>query len=183
MRSISIKNANLALLAIFFCAVVQAKQSDFSEPVYVDAITQTAELQDNRLTFNKDVTINQGTIRIKAEKVVVIRAGEKGSDVMTAYGKPATFFQILDNGKPVNAHGDTIRYELKKKLVTITGNAELKQDDSQINGDVIRYDIVKQKMVAEGNQQNSRVKSVFLPDQVQSFDKPAGEQGSTGKKE
>ncbi len=178
MRSISMKNANLALAALLCCGALQAKQSDFSEPVYVDAVTQTAELQDNRLTFNQDVTINQGTIKIKADKVVVVRSGEKGSEVMTAYGKPATFFQILDNGKPVNAHGDTIRYELKKRLVTITGNGQLKQEDSQINGDVIRYDIVKQKMVAESNQHNSRVKTVFLPDQVESFDKP-----TDGKKE
>ncbi len=178
MRSISMKNVNLALAALLCCGALQAKQSDFSEPVYVDAVTQTAELQDNRLTFTKDVIITQGTIKIHADKVVVVRGAEKGSEVMTAYGKPATFFQILDNGKPVNAHGNTIRYELKQRLVTITGNGQLKQEDSQVNGEVIRYDIVKQKMMAESGDTGSRVKTVFLPDQVESFDKPAD-----GKKE
>lgn len=172
MRFISTKSASLALAALLGCGAVQAKQSDYSEPVYVDAMTQTAELQDNRLTFDKDVIITQGSIKIRADKVVVVRTGEKGSEVMTAYGKPATFFQVLDNGKPVNAHGDSIRYELKQRLVTITGNGQLKQEDSQISGDVIRYDIVSQKMMAEGNQQNSRVKTVFLPGQVESFNQP-----------
>ncbi len=135
MPSISMKNANLALAALLLCGAVTAKESDFAEKVYVDAVKQVAEMQDNRITFEEDVTINQGTIRIKADKVVVTRSGEKGAEVMTAYGKPATFFQILDNGKPVNAHGNTIRYELKNRLVTITGNGQLKQEDSQVNGD------------------------------------------------
>ena len=176
MPSISMKNANLALAALLLCGAVTAKESDFAEKVYVDAVKQVAEMQDNRITFEEDVTINQGTIRIKADKVVVTRSGEKGAEVMTAYGKPATFFQILDNGKPVNAHGNTIRYELKNRLVTITGNGQLKQEDSQVNGDLIRYDIVKQKMIAESKSPNQRVKTVFLPDQVENFDKPTDQQ-------
>lgn len=176
MPSISMKNANLALAALLLCGAVTAKESDFAEKVYVDAVKQVAEMQDNRITFEEDVTINQGTIKIKADKVVVTRSGEKGAEVMTAYGKPATFFQILDNGKPVNAHGNTIRYELKNRLVTITGNGQLKQEDSQVNGDLIRYDIVKQKMIAESKSPNQRVKTVFLPDQVENFDKPTDQQ-------
>ena len=124
MPSISMKTANLALAALLLCGTVSAKESDFAEKVYVDAVKQVAELQDNRITFEQDVTITQGSIKIKADKVVVIRSGEKGAEVMTAYGKPATFFQILDNGKPVNAHGNSIRYELKNRLVTITGDGQ-----------------------------------------------------------
>ncbi len=180
MPSISMKNTNLALAALLLCGTVSAKESDFAEKVYVDAVKQVAEMQDNRITFEQDVTITQGTIKIKADKVVVIRSGEKGAEVMTAYGKPATFFQILDNGKPVNAHGNSIRYELKNRLVTITGNGQLKQEDSQVNGDLIRYDIVKQKMIAESKTPNQRVKTVFLPDQVENFDKPA-DQKKQGK--
>lgn len=180
MPSISMKNANLALAALLLCGTVSAKESDFAEKVYVDAVRQVAEMQDNRITFSDDVIITQGTIKIKADKVVVIRSGDKGAEVMTAYGKPATFFQILDNGKPVNAHGNSIRYELKNRLVTITGNGQLKQEDSQVNGDLIRYDIVKQKMIAESKGSTQRVKTVFLPDQVENFDKPA-DQKKQGK--
>ena len=76
MPSISMKNANLALVALLLCGAVTAKESDFAEKVYVDAVKQVAEMQDNRITFEEDVTINQGTIKIKADKVVVTRSGE-----------------------------------------------------------------------------------------------------------
>lgn len=173
MPSISMKNASLAMIALMLCASASAKESDLKEKVYVDAVKQVAEMQDNRITFEQDVIITQGTIKIKADKVVVTRSGEKGAEVMTAYGNPATFFQILDNGKPVNAHGNSIRYELKNRLVTINGNGQLKQEDNQVNGDLIRYDITKQQMIAESKSPNQRVKTVFLPDQIENFDKPA----------
>ncbi|WP_162511921.1 lipopolysaccharide transport periplasmic protein LptA [Aeromonas sobria] len=174
------KNANLALAALLLCGAVTAKESDFAEKVYVDAVKQVAEMQDNRITFEQSVIITQGTIKIHADKVVVTRSGEKGAEVMTAYGKPATFFQIMDNGKPVNAHGNSIRYELKNRLVTITGNGQLKQEDSLVTGDLIRYDIDKQKMTAESKNPTQRVRTEFLPDQVENFDKPA-DQKKQGK--
>ena len=86
---------------------------------------------------------------------------------MIAYGNPATFFQILDNGKPVQASAKQLHYKLKEKLVIMTGQAELKQEDNKVSSDVIRYDIQKQQMAAESTSKGSRVKTIFLPDQVQ----------------
>jgi len=63
------KNVNLALTALLLCGSLNAKESDFAEKVYVDAVKQVAEMQDNRITFSEDVIITQGTIKIKADKV------------------------------------------------------------------------------------------------------------------
>ena len=89
---------------------------------------------------------------------------------MIATGNPATFFQILDNGKPVNASASELRYQLKDRLVTLTGKAELKQDDNKVNGDIIRYDIQKQQMIAQSSK-GSRVKTIFLPQEIDEFNK------------
>ena len=151
---------------LFASANIQAKESDYQQPVVVDSVTQQAELNENKVTFLQDVVITQGSIIIHANKVVVLRH-EKGNDEMIATGNPATFFQILDNGKPVNASASELRYQLKDRLVTLTGKAELKQDDNKVNGDIIRYDIQKQQMAAESSGNGSRVKTIFLPDQVQ----------------
>ena len=163
----------LSLSAALGSVSAWALPNDTEQPIRIQA--NEAQLDDKQgiATYKGDVIITQGTIKIKADKVVVIRSGDKGAEVMTAYGNPATFFQVLDNGKPVNAHGNSIRYELKNRLVTITGNGQLKQEDSQVTGDLIRYDIVKQKMIAESKGPTQRVKTVFLPDQVENFDKPA----------
>ena len=174
MPSTLTNRINLFLALLLLATGVQAKQSDYKEKVYVDSIRQQAELADNKVTFFEDVIITQGTIKITAVKVEVIRRGDKGAEEMIAYGNPATFYQVLDNEKPVHAEATQINYKLKEKLVVLTGNAQLKQEDSQVNGDVIRYDIEKQQMMAESARKGSRVKTVFLPEQVQ-------EQGKGGK--
>ena len=174
MPSILTNRINLLLSLMLVTLSLQAKQSDYKEKVYVDSVRQQAELADNKVTFFDDVIITQGTIKITASKVEVIRHGDKGAEEMIAYGNPATFYQVMDNEKPVNAEASQINYKLKDKLVTLTGNAQLKQEDSQVNGDVIRYDIQKQQMMAESARKGSRVKTVFLPEQVQ-------EQGKGGK--
>lgn len=167
MPSILTNRINLLLSLMLVTLSPQAKQSDYKEKVYVDSVRQQAELANNKVTFFDDVIITQGTIKITASKVEVIRHGEKGAEEMIAYGSPATFYQIMDNEKPVNAEASQINYKLKDKLVTLTGNAQLKQEDSQVNGDVIHYDIQKQQMMAESAKKGSRVKTVFLPEQLQ----------------
>lgn len=154
---------------LFASANIQAKESDYQQPVVVDSVTQQAELNENKVTFLQDVVITQGSIIIHANKVVVLRH-EKGNDEMIATGNPATFFQILDNGKPVNASASELRYQLKDRLVTLTGKAELKQDDNKVNGDIIRYDIQKPQMIAQSSK-GSRVKTIFLPQEIDEFNK------------
>jgi lipopolysaccharide export system protein LptA len=166
---LTITRVSLGLLLLIPLWGAQAKESDYQQPVTVDSVSQQAELNENKVTFLTDVKITQGTILIHADKVVVLRK-EQGNDEMIATGNPATFYQILDNGKPVNAHAQELRYKLKEKLVILTAKAELKQDDNQVNGDLIRYDIQKQQMIAESNK-GSRVKTVFLPQEIQEFNK------------
>ena len=52
MPLISMKNVNLALTTLLLCGTLSAKESDFAEKVYVDAVKQVAEMQDNRITFS-----------------------------------------------------------------------------------------------------------------------------------
>lgn len=167
MRSISIHHASLLCGLALLSSPLLAKQTDYQQKIFVDSNRQQAELADNKVTFLDNVIITQGTIKITADKVEVIRHGEKGTEEMIAYGAPATFYQVLDNGKPVQAKGNHLSYKLKERLVVLSDNAELKQDDNQVNGDVIRYDVQKQQMTAESSGKGSRVKTIFLPDSMQ----------------
>ena len=167
MPLISLRHVNLFLSLVLLASGADAKQSDYQQPIQVDSQRQLAELGNNKVSFLDDVVITQGTIRITANKVEVIRHGQKGAEEMIAYGTPATFYQVLDNGKPVQADANQLSYKLKEKLVILSGKAKLKQEDSQVTGGTIRYDIQKQQMAAESSGNGSRVKTIFLPDQVQ----------------
>lgn len=159
----------MCLIVLFLPFSASAKKSDFAQAIVVDADRQQVEIKKNRVTFFKNVLVSQGTIKLKADKLVVSSNGTKGSEVMVATGKPASFHQVLDNGKPVDAQANEIRYELKTRTLTLTGKSELRQQDSVVTGHKVQYNIDKQEMIADGGKKG-RVTTIFLPQQVQELD-------------
>lgn len=117
-----------------------ALTGDTDQPVLVDSVKQALDMGANTVTFTDNVVIKQGTIEIKADKVVVTRpGGDQSKMVIEGFGNPVTFYQMQDSGKPVKGHGQKLRYEVANDFVVLTGNAYLEQLDSNIKGDRITY--------------------------------------------
>lgn len=144
-----------------------ALTGDSDKPVNIDSVNQALDLQGNVATFTGNVIVTQGSIKITADKVVVTRpGGDSKKTIVDAYGTPATFYQMQDNGKPVQGHAQKMHYELAKDLVELTGNAYLEQLDSNVKGDKITYLVKEQKMQAFGST-GKRVTTVLVPSQLQ----------------
>ena len=142
-----------------------ALESDFKANVVVNAKRQEVFIKQNRVVFYDNVEVTQGTILINANQLTVLSSGSKGTEIMVAKGKPATFYQELDDGKKINAEANEIRYELGKKQLTLTGKALLRQADSEVKSNKIIYLIDKQEMIAEsGSNASDRVITIFTPD-------------------
>ncbi|PJG85555.1 lipopolysaccharide transport periplasmic protein LptA [Conservatibacter flavescens] len=144
-----------------------ALKDDTNQPINIESDNQSLDLENNVVTFTDNVVITQGSILIKAQKVVITRP-EKDSgkkETVEAFGNPVTFHQMLDDGKPVDGRAQKVHYDLGQEFLTLTGNAELKQLDSKINGNVITYDVKKQQLKATGSAK-SRVKTILIPSQL-----------------
>lgn len=164
------KSKNKILLAtalIMASFSASALKDDTNQPINIVSDNQSLDMENNVVTFTDNVVITQGSILIKANKVVITRPPE-GSDkkeTVEAFGNPVTFHQKLDNGKPADGKADKVHYDLGKEFLTLIGNAELKQLDSKINGNVITYDVKKQQLKASSTA-NSRVRTVLIPNQL-----------------
>ncbi len=154
------------LMALPFSAL--ALKNDTNQPIDIDSENQSLDMENNVVTFTDNVVITQGSILIKAQKVVITRAPEKSGkkDIVEAFGNPVTFHQILDNGKPVDGQANKVRYDLSTEFLTLSGNAKLKQFDSSIVGNIITYDVKKQHLKARSGGKG-RVKTVLIPNQLQ----------------
>ena len=169
VSKMTIKSAlALAVITGICTGNAYARQSDFKEAISINSGKQIAELSTNKITFLDHVIINQGTIKITADKVEIIR-NEKGQiKSATAFGTPATFYQILDNGKHVTAHSRRIAYYPVSQTVELKESAVIEQGSSKITSDSITYNIAKERMEASsGNKQNGdRVTTVFVPEEL-----------------
>lgn len=158
-----IKSAILTtLLGVSLSA--HALKSDTDQPINIDSGSQSLDMNTNTVIFSDGVVITQGSIKVNASKVTIVRQEGK-KETIDATGAPVTFQQTLDNGKPVNGKGNSVHYDLNSEFLTLIGNAELKQLDSYIKAERITYDVKKQQLKATSGGK-SRVKTVLIPNQL-----------------
>lgn len=158
----------LSAVMVLTCLPAVASNEDFRKEITVTADKENIDLKKNKVVFSGNVSVLQGSLAIKANQLEVIKTDKKGTEIFIATGVPATYEQVLEDGKPISAQADSIRYEVASRTLILTGSAQLKQNDSQVNGETIRYNLIKQKLVAEGGAK--RVTTIFNQEKDDSQD-------------
>lgn len=159
---------SLLLTALLFSALALADQSDFQQPLSVDSDTFFTDIQTSNLVYERNVIVQQGSLKILAEKLEIDGSAGKGAEIFIATGNPATYSQLMEDGSRVEAEAQEIRFERTDRMLTMTGNAELRQSGSLVRGALMRYNIETQQLNAErGDEDNERVRTIFEPAQRQ----------------
>lgn len=157
-----------------------AASGDATQPIHINSTNQSLDMAGNVATFTGKVVITRGSIKIEADRVVVNRLnGDSKKMTVDAYGSPATFYQMQDNGKPVKGNASKLHYDLSQDTVELTGNAHIQQLDSNINGERITYSVKAQKMQASSSGQAKRVTTVLVPTQLQDNKAPNHKQSKS----
>lgn len=145
-----------------------AGSADFQKPIAVDARTQSMDGKNKITRFKGNVVITQGSLTIQADEVEVNAQQGQGREIMIARGNPATYSQTMDDGSKVQAQANELRYEVDKRTISMSGNAQIRQNTSMVQGDTITYDMVKEQLLAtsSSDDKESRVKTIFRPNAV-----------------
>lgn len=174
----------LFISALFFSFSSVALESDYEQPIHVSSLKQHAKMKENTVEFLNEVLLTQGSIKISSDKLTVLRGTQPNHEIIIADGKLATFYQTQDNGKPFNAQANSIRYDVAQGKITLSGKAQVKQLDSQINGSEIIYFLETEELIVNtGSGKNERVNTVFLPAQFEKTKKDAAQSTPTEKEE
>jgi lipopolysaccharide export system protein LptA len=143
----------LSSLVLLASNLALALPDDANQPI---SIIADSAFKDDKLgltIYEGNVSINQGSLNILANKVTIFVVAEQVSKIV-AIGKPASFKQQPNiDEKDVVAKADTIDYFILDKKIILTENALLNQDGSTLTGKVIYYDLDGAKAMAEGGVQ------------------------------
>ncbi len=132
-----------------------------------DETIEIVDYKTNRVIFKGSVSLKQGSINIDAAKIVVTRDPKTESiQQIQALGSPATFSQLMEDGKTLSGQANQINYRISTDELTMKGQAQLKQDGNTIQGSSIRYQIGQQKLVADSSK-SERVTTVLQPNQIE----------------
>ena len=153
----------LFLLAWLTLPIVSvALPDDELQPINVKTDTSERDEKKGITTLTGNVSIQQGSLHIDADKVVIY--GTDDISKIVATGKPAKLRQQPEPDKQVvHAHGNTIEYLLGEDRVHLIENAYVEQEGSTVRGARIDYDIVNQLVKADSNSADGRVQMVIPP--------------------
>lgn len=159
-------SALVMLLALAAPAALQARSSDRSKPMEIDAGASDYSLDDSRPTvLSGGVTITQGTLDIRSSRAEISqRNGEPTRVVLT--GGPVKLDQQLDDGTPMSATANKVDYDLTTEIVVLTGAVNIQQPRGSLSGQRVVYNM-RTGQVQSGGQGAGRVKMRILPRNAQ----------------
>jgi len=143
-----------------------AKLGDLKQEVKITSSSQEADIKNNQIIFYGPVEVTQGSIKLQASQLRVFSKTGNSGKILVATGKPATYTQIMDDGRPADASANTIRYELSNRTLTLIGHASLSQAGSKVTGHKIRYNLAEQKLIAESSG-TDKVVTIIQPESYQ----------------
>ena len=130
------------LLALPQTAV--AEKSDRDKPVNIEADRLTIDDMKKESVFEGNVTVTQGTLTLKADRVVV-KQDATGFNYAFAFGKPAHFRQKREGfDEYIEGHADRLEYDGKADKMQMFTAAEIRKGTDQVQGDYISYDAVSE---------------------------------------
>ena len=156
--------AALALAAL----PAAAEKADREKEIVVNADRLTADDAKKTSTFEGNVIVTQGTMRMTANKVTV-REDAQRHKVYVANGHPVTFRQKLDNSDEwVEGYAQRAEFDDRDDMLRLYDDARVKRDQNEITGNFISYDMRKELAEVTGGPPGApaagaRVKAVILP--------------------
>lgn len=152
-----------------FVNSANAAKKDLSQEITIKSKRQSADLKNKIASYLEDVSISQGSIAITADIVQVFsKTNEKNGkkyDTYLAKGKPALFQQQLEDGSLISLQANEIKYQPEQNIITVSGNAQVKQAGSKVTGEIITYNTLSEKLEAESNNEDS-VTTILQPAQI-----------------
>lgn len=147
-----------------------AERADRDKPVNLEADRVDLDDAKKEAVFVGSVTLTQGTLTIKADKIIVKQDAE-GFQYGIAYGNPAHFRQKREGYDDyIEGFSERLEYDGKADKVQMFTNARMQRGGDEVRGDYISYNAVTEffqvigggKSATTGNPQG-RVRAVIQP--------------------
>ena len=152
------------LVLLLSSAAFAQGEADFSKAIELTAGHEELDIKNNKLLLTDNVTVTQGSLVIKADRLEALRNSEQQADTFIAEGSPATYTQQLEDGSTISAQADRITYYQAREVLELVGNAQVSQGASRSSAQIITYDLAKQTLSASGEgSENNRVTTIFTP--------------------
>lgn len=137
----------------------------FAAEAPINIKSDRAHYEANSGIYSGNVVMEQGPLRIEADKIVIYGVDKK-VERLEAYGTPASFFHSNVDGSITRASARAIEYHIVDAQVLLQYGASIDHQGSEIHGERIVYNSRRQTVSAEGSssdEQSGRIKMILQP--------------------
>lgn len=140
-----------SLLASVYSSQALALPTDKNETIRGSADKLTVDQKNGVATYTGSVIIQQGTLVISADSIVIHTNADNDVEKMIAQGAPARFQQQPEQEQGlVTAAAKQITYTPDNQRLLLIEDASVEQNGAVMKGPRIDYDLVKEVMKAAG---------------------------------
>jgi lipopolysaccharide export system protein LptA len=168
--------ARVLVCAAFACVMnvppaVWAERADRDKPVNLESDRVDLDDSKKEAVFEGNVTLTQGTLLIKADKIIVKQDAD-GFQYGIAYGSPAHFRQKREGFDDfIEGFSERLEYDGKADKVQLFANARIQRGRDEVRGDYISYNAITEffqvigggKTAATPGNPQGRVRAVIQP--------------------
>ena len=165
----ALPTAILVLPLALACANAAAERGDREKEIVVGADRLTADDANRTSTFEGNVVVTQGTMRMTAGRVVV-REDAQRHKFYVASGSPVTFRQKRDKvDEWVEGFAERAEFDDRNDVLKLYNRARVKSNQNELTGEFISYDMNREVAEVTGAPPgqsapaNSRVKVIITP--------------------
>src|SRR5258706_1053316 len=156
-----------------------AERADRDKPVNLEADRVDLDDAKKEAVFVGSVTLTQGTMTIKADKIIVKQDAE-GFQYGIAYGNPAHFRQKREGyDEYIEGFSERLEYDGKADKVQMFTNARMQRGGDEVRGDYISYNAVTEFYQVIGGGKSASPKG-SSPGRVHAVIQPKPKPGTPG---
>lgn len=157
------------LLAAAMALPVAAEKADREKEIVIGADRLIADDANRTSTFDGNVVVTQGTMRMTAARVIVKEDAQRHK-YYVATGAPVTFRQKRDNvDEWVEGYAQRAEFDDRADVLRLHNGARVKSNENEITGEFISYDMRRELAEVSGAPpgqaapKDSRVKVIIVP--------------------
>ncbi len=124
-------------------------------PIDLEADDATYDQLAGLAVYKGNVKVTQGASTIWADKLTVVLKDD-AAERIEAVGNPVKFKYAGDK-QPIDGQGKQAIYKVTEKIITLSGNAFVRQGTDIVKGDKLTYNLDKEII------QGKRVRMTFKP--------------------
>jgi len=140
-----------------------ALTDDRDQPINIEADKLKIDENDQISIYQGNVQMNQGSLRIKADKIILHFDPQNDLEWLEISGNPAEFNQLNDERKPISGTAGTMHYFDQKSILKLMGKARFSSDLDSIESENITVNTQTNALQAGDENGKERVRMLIQP--------------------